>query len=169
LNLLVVLSLCHGAHFTSHLNPLDRAPCWGLVGPTKALEGPELLRSFSGFYKEVFASGSGDAAVEKLNESSPKEDINYYFTTATTSFTNVYKNYLKKKCTKKSYDERARAMRKKLKKSDLHKIPSIGELRRKLKSTQKDFFEKSKTKYFMIDLFPENKRHFKVTYQDVIK
>ena len=46
LNLLLVFSLCHGAHFTRHLNPSDRAPCWGLVGPTKALEGPDTIRKF---------------------------------------------------------------------------------------------------------------------------
>jgi len=168
LNLLVVFSLCHGAHFTSHLTPSDRAPCWGLVGPTKALQGYELLSSFSAFYKEVFASGSGGTAVRKLNESSPNGDINYYFTDATTFFINVYRNYLKKHCTKKAYDERARAMRKKLKKSNPAKIPSIGELRRKLKSTQKDFFEKYRMKYFMVDLFPENGNRFKVTYEDVM-
>jgi hypothetical protein len=66
-------------------------------------------------------------------------------------------------------------MRKKLEKNGLHKIPSlhniinIGELKRRLKSPRKDFFEKHKTEYFMIDLFPENKRRFKVTYQDVIE
>ena len=168
LNLLVVLSSCYGAHFASHLTPSDSAPCWGLVGPTKALKGPELLGSFSAFYQEVFASGSGGMAVEKLNESSPKGDINYYFTDATTFFINVYKNYLAKHCTKKAYEDRARAMRKQLKKGNLSEIPSIGELRRKLKSTEKDFFEKYKEKYFMIDLFPENKNRFKVTYQDVM-
>jgi hypothetical protein len=168
LNLLVVFSLCHGAHFTSHLTPSDRAPCWGLVGPTKALKGSQLLGSFSAFYKEVFASGSGAAAVEKLNESSPKGDIDYHFTTATTFFINVYRNYLKDHCTERAYGDRAHAIRKKLKKSNLAKVPSIGELRRKLKSTQKDFFEKYKVKYFMIDLFPENENRFKVIYQDVM-
>ena len=169
LNLLVVFSLCYGAHFTRHLNPPDRAPCWGLIGPTKALGGSELLISFSAFYKEVFASGSGGDAVEELNASSPKGDINYFFTTASSFFVNVYKNYLKKHCTKKAYDDRARAMRKKLKKSDLEKIPSISEIRRKLKSTQKEFFENYRTKYFMIDLFPENNGRFKVAYQDIVK
>jgi len=39
LNLLIVFSLCYGAHFSEHLVPPDRAPCWGLVGPTKAVKG----------------------------------------------------------------------------------------------------------------------------------
>jgi hypothetical protein len=59
-------------------------------------------------------------------------------------------------------------MRKELKKGNPIKVPSIGELKRKLKSTQKDFFEKFRSKFFMIDLFPENKRRFLVTYEDVI-
>lgn len=168
LNLLVVFSLCYGAHFTKHLTPSDRAPCWGLVGPTKALDAQRLL-SFSSFYREIFESGSGGAAVNRLNEASPKDDIDYFFTTATTFFQNVYRNYVEKHCTKLSYDSRARGMRKQLKKSNMAKLPSVGELRRKLQSTQKAFFEKYRTNYFMIDLFPENDDRFKVAYQDVIK
>jgi len=169
MNLLLVFSLCHGAHFTRHLNPSDRAPCWGLVGPTKALGSSDLLRSFSAFYKEVFVSGEAGVAIDKLNEYAPDKGIDYYFTTSTTFFINVYKNYLRKHCTEEAYDKRARSMRKKLKKSDIPKVPSVGELRRKLKLTQKDFFEKYRTNYFMIDLFPENKNRFKVSYQDVMK
>jgi hypothetical protein len=169
LNLLVVFSLCHGGHFTRHLNPSGRAPCWGLVGPTKALSGSELLHSFSAFYKEVFASGSASAAIEKLNESSPQDDINYYFTTAASFFINVYKTCLEKHCTKTAYGNRARSLRKQISKTHPSRIPSIGQLRRKLESIQKDFFEKYKVRYFMIDLFPENANLFRVTYQDVIK
>jgi hypothetical protein len=168
LNLLVVFSLCNGAYFASHLNPQDRAPCWGLVGPIKSLSGAELLGNFSAFYKEIFASGLAGAAVEKLNESSSKGDINYYFTTATTFFFNVYQNYLHKQCTDKAYADRARAMRKELKKGNPIKVPSIGELKRKLKSTQMDFFENFRLKYFMIDLFPENKERFIVAYKDIM-
>jgi hypothetical protein len=163
-----VLSLCNGAYFTKCLKPQDRAPCWGLVGPMKKLSGPELLGNFSAFYKEVFASASMGAAVEKLNELPFKGVINYYFTTAATFFFNVYQNYLNVQCTDKAYSGRARAMRKELKKGNPIKVPSIGELKRKLKSTQKDFFEKFRSKFFMIDLFPENKRRFLVTYEDVI-
>jgi hypothetical protein len=112
-NLLVVFSLCHGAEFVSQLNPADRAPCWGLVGPKKALSAPELLGNFSAFYKEIFESGSAAEAVKKLNASSLKGEINYYFTTSTRFFFIVYQNYLNKQCNDKSYEYRARTMRKK--------------------------------------------------------
>jgi hypothetical protein len=170
LNLLVVFSLWHGAHFVSQLTPVDRSPCWGIVGPTKALLGPELLGSFSAFYQEVFKSGSAEMAVKKLNESSLNYDINYSFTLATASFYSVYNHYLNTLCTDESYANRARIMRKKEKKEkrNLIKIHSIGELKRFLKSSQKDYFEKYKVKYFMIDLFPENKNRFIVTYEDVM-
>lgn len=170
LNLLVVFSLCHGAHFASQLTTVDRSPCWGLVGPTKALVGPELLGSFSAFYQEVFKSGSAEMAVKKLNESSSNYDINYSFTLATASFYSIYNHYLNTLCTDESYANRARIMRKKAKKEkeNLIKIPSIGELKRFLKSSQKDYFEKYKANYFMIDLFPENKNRFMVTYEDVM-
>jgi len=169
MNLLLVFSLCHGAHFTRHLNPSDRAPCWGLVGPTKAISGSDLLRSFSAFYREVFESAEAGTAVSRLNEYASENDIDYYFTTSTTFFINVYKNYLEKHCTEKAYDKRARSMRKHLKKSKSQKLPSIGEIRRKLKSTQKEFFENYRINYFLIDLFPENENRFEVSYREVMK
>jgi len=169
LNLLIVLSLCHGAHFTMHLNPSDRAPCWGLVGPTRALTGPALLRSFSAFYREVFASGDAEPAIDRLNESASDGDIDYYFTTATESFINVYRKYIRSYCTEKSYGERARLIRKQLKKKGISNLPSIGRVRRGLRSTERDFFEKYRRKYFMVDLFPENEKRFRVSYSDVIR
>ncbi len=169
-NLLVVLSLCHGANFVSQLTPVDRSPCWGLVGPKKTLAGPELLGGFSAFYQEVFRSASAEMAVKKLNESSSNIDIDYSFITAIAFFFTVYGNYLITYCTNKSYTDRARTMRKELKKQrrNLIKIPGIGELKRLLKSSQEDFFEKYKVRYFMVDLFPENNNRFIVTYEDVM-
>jgi hypothetical protein len=170
LNLLVVFSLCHGFHFASQLTPVDRAPCFGLVGPISTLAGPELLRGFSAFYQEVFKSQSAGMALEKLNATSMKDNIKYSFSTATVFFFIAYQNYINSHCTNKSYVDRVRNIRKKLKKESRNfiEIPSIRKLKRSLISSQKEFFETFKLKYFMIDLFPENKNRFIVTYDDII-
>jgi hypothetical protein len=168
LNLLIVLSLCYGAHFSEHLVPPDRAPCWGLVGPTKAIGSDSLLKSFSAFYREIFETGDGNEAVRQLNKDVSVNDIDYYFTTAAGFFKNVYMKYIKERCSKEAYAQRARKLRKRLKRSNVQKLPSIGELRRQYKYSQRDDFERFREKFFMIDLFPENAERFNVQYSEVI-
>jgi hypothetical protein len=169
LNLLIVFSLCYGAYFSEHLVPPDRAPCWGLIGPTKEVKGSYLLESFSSFYKEIFQTGDGNKAIRELNRKASVNDIDYYFTTATMFFRNVYERYIETRCTEKIYKERASRLRKRLKKDRAPKIPSIGNLKRQYKSSERYYFEKFKEIFFMIDLFPENAERFNVEYSEVVQ
>lgn len=166
-NLLLVLSMCSGGHFIKELGPNDRAPCWGMVGPTDTIAGRMLLTDFSSFYQEFFKTLSGDSAIKKLNSEKRDSDTDYLFTTAIAFFKTVYADYLKKYCTHNLYRERAQALRKKLKKQKKSNLPNIGRIIRDYKSQEKYMFEKYKTKYFMIDLFPENENRFEITYSDV--
>lgn len=169
LNLLIVFSLCYGAHFTEHLVPPDRAPCWGLVGPTKAVKGSYLLESFSAFYREIFQTGDGNKAIRELNKNASANDIDYFFTTASMFFKNVYERYIESRCTEKAYEERASKLRKRLKKDNASRIPSKGNLKRQYKSSERHYFEKFREIFFMIDLFPENAERFNVQYTQVVK
>lgn len=169
LNLLIVFSLCYGAHFTEHIVPPDRAPCWGLIGPTKAVQWNYLLESFSAFYREIFQTGDGNKAIRELNNSASANDIDYFFTTASMFFKNVYEEYVGSRCTDKTYKERASKLRKRLKKDNAPRIPSIGNLKRQYKSSERHYFEKFKNNFFMIDLFPENAERFNVQYSQVDK
>ena len=49
------------------------------------------------------------------------------------------------------------------------KVPSIGYLKRKLKSSESGLFEKYRDTYFMFDRYPENSARFKVTYAEAMK
>lgn len=169
LNLLIVFSLCYGAHFTEHIVPPDRAPCWGLVGPTKSVGGNYLLERFSAFYREIFQSGDGNKAIRELNKNASANDIDYFFTTASMFFKNVYEGYIEGRCTEKAYEERASKLRKRLKKDKAPRIPSKGNLKRQYKSSERHYFEKFKENFFMIDLFPENAERFNVQYSQIVK
>jgi hypothetical protein len=166
-NLFVVLSACYGAYLTTIVLPTDRAPCWGLVGPTKPLQADHLLRSFSRFYQELLASGNGRKAVEQLNSDAGKNGINYSLTVAEDFFAMVNEKYISKYCTNSQYEKRAREIRKQLKNRGASP-PSPGSLKRFYKGTEKSFFEKFKNIFFMIDLFPENASRFTVKYEDII-
>ena len=168
LNLLIVFSLCYGAHFAEHLAPPDRALCWGLVGPTKAEKGSYLLESFSAFYREIFQTGDGTKAIRELNNNASNNDLDYFFTSASMFFKDVYKRYIESRCSDKAYEERASKLRKRFKKDNAPRIPSRGNLKRQFKSSERHYFEKFKKNFFMIDLFPENAERFKVHYSEVI-
>lgn len=168
LNLLIVLSLCYGAHFAEHLTPPDRALCWGVVGPTKPVRGDFLVERFSAFYKEILDTGDGNTAVDNLNRYAPGNDIDFFFTTATEFFKNVFSQYIKKRCSIKAYDDRARKLRKRLRRNKVPDLPTIGNLRRQYTKSQRVFFEKFRQTFFMIDLYPENAERFTLQYSDVL-
>jgi len=168
-NLLLVFAACHGANFTRMLAPSDRSPCWGLVGPVDVIAAHKLLEDFSAFYREVFQSGDGGKAINALNKTIKPEDINYYFTTSEQFFINTYNNYIVNWCGDKEYGKRERQMRKQLKKQKIRPLASVSAIKRMLSSSQEEYFEKYKTKFFMYDLYPENAARFNVNYTDVMK
>lgn len=167
-NLLVFMAACNGAHLTEVVDLTDRSPCWGLAGPTKSVLPSNLLRSFYEFYKELLSSGSGGKAVLALNSISGNGEIEYSFTNSEMFFEKVYLNYLKKYCTKSALEDRAKSMYKKLKKDGMATKQSVGQLKRMLKRTQEDYFNKYKNQFFMIDLYPENIKRFTVEYKKLI-
>lgn len=166
-NLLVVLAACNGAYITEILQLIDRAPCWGLVGPKREVDYQAILTNFSAFYKEVLTSGDGDRAVKLLNKDAKEGDGDYFYKNAESFFKEVFRKYKTVSCSPKSLKERARQIRKKLIKSKSAVLPSRNQIECHLGKT-KDTFEKYKNDFFMIDLFPENAKRFTIEYADVL-
>jgi hypothetical protein len=166
-NLFIVLSACYGAYLTTIVLPTDRAPCFGLVGPTKVLGAGYLLKSFSRFYQELLASGSGSEAVKQLNLDARESGLDYSLTDAETFFAMVNEKYFGKDCTNSQYEKRAREIIREVKSRGANP-PSVGSLKRFYKGTQPAYFEMFKRRFFMIDLFPENANRFTIKYEDIM-
>lgn len=169
LNLIVVLAVCYGAHLMKIIQATDRAPCWGLIGPTKEISTGMVLAGFYKFYKTLLESGSGGSAFRSLVETSENitfENV-YHFTNAEQLFRMVYSRYIKEECSPSSIDMRARRLYRKLKKDSEAKLISVGQLKRKLKQTQESYFSKYSDNFFMYDLYEENRSRFSVEYKDV--
>jgi hypothetical protein len=165
-NLLVVLATCHGGYLTRALYPMERSPCWGLVGPTDVVRPGDLLSTFSRFYEALLMTGDGDQAVKVLNSTKAPGVIAYYFTTAERIFGLIYKNYIKEHCGDEMYQRRARYVRKAREKKGLEHV-SVGQLKRRYRATERDYFERSRHFFFMLDLFPEVETRISITYDDV--
>jgi len=163
LNLIVVLATCFGGALTKALNPSDRAPVWGLIGPHQEISVGEVERDFRTFYQTLFSTGSPKAAMDALNSIS-SQDL-YYKTTAEGFFYRVWQNYKEKFCTPGKLKMRARRIRKTLKSRKTSPLPTAVELKKRLAREEPDAFNKFRNCYFMCDLYPENQDRFSVTYE----
>jgi hypothetical protein len=162
LNLMIVMATCFGGSFSKAIMTIDRAPLWGLLGPVRELSAQQVQVDFTKFYRTFFEAKSASAAIRMLNNGNP-QDL-YFMTTAQNWFYDVWKNYKAKQCTPEKLEERARAMYRKLKADLVPRIPSIGSLKRCIKSSEEKLFNKYRDTYFMYDLFPGNQDRFPVSY-----
>lgn len=165
LNLMLVLASCSGGTFIKALRLADRAPIWGLIGPTQSLTANQVQVDFGAFYKTLFQTLSPSQALISLNSNAPTNL--YYRTTAEGFFYEVWRGYRNKQCTREQLEVRARRMYKEAKRENMNPLPSIGHLRRSLVGPlEHDAFNKFRDTYFMYDIFPENVQRFQVTYED---
>lgn len=166
LNLIVILAVCYGAHLMKIIQATDRAPCWGLIGPTKEISTGMVLSDFYKFYKTLLESGSGGSAFRALVETS--ENV-YHFTNAEQLFRTVYARFIEEECSPSSIDIRARRLYRRLKKDPAARLVSVGKLKRQLKQTQEPYFNKYSDNFFMFDLYEDNRSRFTVEYKDVLR
>lgn len=164
LNLMLVLAACYGGSFATSMSTVDRAPVWGLIGPTQEVSAGQVERSFQTFYKTFFNSLSTSDSLKALNDSAPNST--YFITIAEQFFYAVWRGYKRNMCTEEMIEKRAKAMYDKVSK-DIPKPPSIEQLKKLLlnKEEEKKLFEKYRDKFFMYDLYPLNQSRFTVSYE----
>lgn len=107
-NLLIVLASCYGGYLSQVCDPTDRAPFWGLIGPTGIVPSIDLEQGLSAFYRELLRSLDGDTALDALRKVNPS--IKYAFVPAEFFFKYVSANYLIKYCNPQALDDRATNM-----------------------------------------------------------
>lgn len=163
LNLMVVLASCFGGAFTKVLLPTDRAPVWGLIGPTQEISSGELETHFSTFYRTLFFTGSPKAAIDAFNQVS--DHSKYWKTTAEWFFYNAWKGYKEKLCTPQKLKARARGIRNRAKLQKMVPLLKVSEFKKRLIRQEPEEFNKFRDCYFMYDLYPENQQRFSVTYK----
>lgn len=163
LNLLLVLATCHGGTFIRAISITDRAPVWGLIGPTQELSAGQIETDFGVFYRTFFETLSPTKALDALNQADSNNI--YYRNTAEVFFNQVWKGYKNNHCTDEKLRERARKMYKKAKKEKIHSLQSVGHFKRQLKSQERGLFSRFRDTFFMCDLFPSHRDRFEITYE----
>lgn len=164
LNLMLILATCFGGSFARAIRTIDRAPVLGLIGPTREVTIGEVENAFPSFYRTFFNTLSLKEAIKALNTNAPA-DL-YYRTTAIQFFYNVWASYKNIQCTEQELNNRARRMYREAKSQKLPRTPSIGQLKRMLRSSENTLFDKYRDTYFMYDLVSLNRERFPVTYKE---
>ena len=77
----------------------------------------------------------------------------------------MWAKYKKEACSKEEIDKRVRKMYRIAKSKDLQRTPSIGQLKRLLRSKESTLFEKYRDTYFMYVIYDSNRTRFPVTYK----
>ena len=147
-------------------SPTDRAFCYTILGPKDEISSGELLNAFITYYKDIFITGDAFSALKKINNITNIKN-NFYFNSASSFFAESYSFYKKELCTDNELLNRSKKIRKHVKSQGIHPVPSLGSIKRMLRNTNEALFDKYKTRFFMIDMYPDNIERFPLCYGDI--
>jgi hypothetical protein len=164
LNLFVVMSACSGAYLAHAIQPIDRAPLWGMIGPETPESAAGLRDTYRNFYQALLSRTSGDEALKAVISTQSRR-AKYLFTTAEYFFKRTYRQYLQEQGSEAAYVARAKGMEIKGREIGLTLPPHV--LYAELKLKEREFFERYKQTFFMTDLYAENGERFPLSFEDV--
>jgi hypothetical protein len=164
INVVIVLAACYGGSFTKAIRANDRAPVLAVIGSTRKIAAGRVDVDFPAFYKTFFETGSLKSAIGALT--SRAEKTLYYRTTAERFFYDVWAGYKASECSEEAIALRARRIFRRLKREGAPRVPSVGHIKRRFRSKERESFERYRDMYFMYDLFPGNRSRFPVSYKE---
>ncbi len=171
-NLFIVMSVCEGFHSFKIIQPTDKTPFWGVIGPPNEISFENAQRQFPQFYRELLTSFDCNKAIEKLNEGISDPKMRYEFVSCMALFRIAYEKYHSEYCMGKNLRLRTEKLI-----TDALKLPNAAPLKetrkyikkvRLKKDLHKDF-KKYKNIFFMIDLYPEQKNRFGIKFGHIVK
>lgn len=162
LNLMIAVAACTGGALIKLTHMGDRAPFWGLIGPTRTCTAGELEKAYAALYLTLLTTKAPAKAVEAMDQAtSPGLFLR---TTSQGLFKKVWDGYKREHCTSVALEARADRMKDRLRQSGVSPLPSTDELKCRLISHEPIAFESYRQTFFMCDLFPEHSQRFPVEY-----
>lgn len=162
LNLLIAVAACTGGALAKVIRMSDRAPFWGLIGPTRTLFPQDLETAFRALYLTLLSTRSPAKSVEAMDAATTPGW--FWRTTAQGLFEKVWTNYKKDYCTSEVLEMRARRMLDRLRLMSPGESPSLDHLRRLLVEREPIAFERYRRTFFMCDIVPDHVERFRVEY-----
>ena len=162
LNLMIAVAACTGGALAKVIRMGDRAPFWGLIGPTQSLTAGELEHAFSAFYLALLSTKSPSKAIQAMDAAT--NPGLFWRTTSQGLFEKVWAGYKKDHCTPEALELRAKRMKEHLQQAGVSPLPTAYELKSRLIKHEPVAFERYRHTFFMCDLFPEHSNRFRVEY-----
>jgi hypothetical protein len=170
LNLLVLMSACEGAHLVSIVQPTDRSPVAGIIGPNRVVSDVEVETAGLAFYKKLFEAGDAIAAWRAMNDAVDPNTRTFSLFPAEHFFREVYRRFTAAKCTEEALTEREENFVAKLS-TDLpgEEVQRQRERFRFFIRDHRPRFEEYKSHFFFCDIYPENRERFSISFEDCTK
>ena len=162
LNLMIAVAACTGGALAKILRMSDRAPFWGLIGPTKILSASELEKAYHSLYLTLLDTKSPEKAVKAMDIAT--EPGTFWRTTAQGLFEKGWARYKQEYCSAEALEVRAKRMRERLEKLSENSLPTVKELKQRLVNHEPKAFERFRATFFMCDLFPDHQTRFPLQY-----
>jgi hypothetical protein len=158
LNLLIAVAACTGGALGKIVRMSDRAPFWGLIGPTRTLSAGELEKAYRALYVTLISTRSPSEAVNAMDACTSQGS--FWRTTAQRLFGEGWSRYKRIHCTQEALELRAHRMRDQLSHIPEHMRPSIDELKNRLLMHEPIAHHRFHRTFFMHDLYPEHSVRF---------
>jgi hypothetical protein len=165
INLLVVISACHGEQFVRMVRPTDRSPMWGCIGPRVEIYDTELLDAFKLFYSNLLSKPDIRGALAAIDGGMPAAKKRFALWPAEYFFLVAFKWYLEVECTDERIAERAQWIADRLTLLSDGRVEIPRTVTEEIESGLRAYehsFEKFRQTFFMTDLYPNNETRFKV-------
>lgn len=169
MNLVVVAAMCHGIHMADILRPTDASPAFGMVAPRSSVDDVDVLDAMRLFYHQLLnRSGEIDLALTAVRS---KGRGDFEFLSAELWMCQVFQESIKPD-PNETHDERVARL---LDDALAGTIPIVTEsMQQRAKiseelSAEEAWFDFLRTRFLMLDQFPENAERFRFTYEDCLK
>jgi len=162
LNLLITVAACAGGALAKVLRVSDRAPFWGLIGPTRTLIAGELEKAYRALYLTLLSTKSSAKAVETMDAAT--EPGMFLRRTSQDLFKKAWSLYKKEYCSTEALEVRAKRMQNTLEQLPGKLRPTTAEFTNLLVNHEPKAFERFRSTFFMYDLFPEHVSRFPIKY-----
>ncbi len=170
MNLLLVAAMCHGWHMVSLLRPTDRAPAFGIVGTEGDVTAGDLLSTMQRFY-QVLVGPSHDfrSAMDVANQGLEYRDWRFKMEGAELWLCRAFTHYVETLSTEESQAQRVNRLVADVARAQNLDVRGTMQVRAALSkaiSNDENWFNYYKTKFLMLDLFPENAARFPLGFGD---
>jgi hypothetical protein len=167
LNLLVVMAACNGRGLLEIVQPTDRAPMWGLIGPNRIVRAGEIEDANRAFYAAFFRTRDGDIGWNAMNAAVPGPRT-FSFYGAKPVFRYVMSSYFSEFCNVDSLAERKKRVLDTLVADGMSAelVPAAETVISGYIGDHRTRFEEARAHFFFFDLCPEHDERFRVSLDE---